>query len=94
MKKKLYQTKYTLFYTEPTIVSRLMQLYDNHYKRYGKEPRIIYMTKVEWEDYEKEVSQLIAYRYEATGYPRIKIKGAWFSHLSFRGVPVVAILEK
>ena len=94
---KLYQTKNALFYAKPTIVSRLMQLCDAHYDKYGKEPRIIYMTKKEWEDYEEEVCKLaphVAYGYQATGYPRAKVRGMWFHCLSFRGIPVLAILEK
>ncbi len=94
-RKKLYRTKNTLFYVEPTIVSRLMQLYYAHGEKYRQLPRVIYMTKKEWKDYEEEVCRNphIRHEYASRGYPRIKHKGAWVPCLSFRGVPVIAIDE-
>ena len=96
---KLYQTKNVLFYRSSTVVSRLMQLYDHHFKKYRHHPRRIYMTRKEWNDYEKELWKdlFIKHLFNTLGFPRITegkniprrgVKGG-VCCLTFRGVPVV-----
>ena len=100
---KLSQTKNVMFYSTPTMISRIYQLWDDHVKKYKQQPKRIYMTRVEWTKYEKEIckSPVIYHEYKLRGYPRItknsSIPRRWgikpttmsVSCLTFKGVPVV-----
>ena len=96
---KLYQTKNVLFYAEPTILIRLIQLIESHNKRYSADPKRIFITGEQWREYEIEVSGEnpdLAYSYSVAGYPRITISNKkpfrgqrGVVALHFRGIPVV-----
>lgn len=99
---KLYQTKNVLFYSESTIVSRLIQLFNSHKKTYGQVPKRIYMSKAQWSAYEEYLSKntpYLGYEFETTGYPRITKSSKYPSRtikvkegiicMTFRGVPIV-----
>ena len=98
---KVYKTKNTLFYSKPTIVSRLMQLCDRYHDENGRPPRRIYMTEEEWRDYEEELCRdpQLRHHFSALGYPKYvpwskSIKPPTTNGiicLTFRGIPVVSI---
>ena len=96
-KRKLYQTKNAMFYSEPTIVSRLIQLWDNHREKYSVSPKVIYVAEKDWDKYNEEIQlfyPLAAHLYNTTGYLKVKRNGIWFNSLLFRGISVIAILDK
>ena len=89
-----------MFYSTPTVISRLIQLFDYHVKKYGQDPRRICMTKKEWDSYKEEVYEnpTTAYIYAAMGFLKVNKKLQVSRRakksvicLSFRGVPVVMI---
>lgn len=98
---KVYKTKNTLFYSKPTMISRLMQLCDRYYEKNKHHPQRIYMTEKEWSNYEKELckSPQLRQHFRTIGYPKFipysrSLKSSTINGIicmTFRGIPVVSI---